>query len=376
MSIPFIYGKVAAPINFTNRKEELVHLKRNFIAQNNTILISPRRWGKTSLVQKASNEIMAENKQIKVCHLDIFNIQNEIEFYTKLADAVLKVTSNGWEEFAKSAKNFLSRMVPQISFSPDMQTELSFGLNLKEILKNPDDILDLAEKIAKAKKIKIVICIDEFQSIASFNKPLQIQKKLRAHWQHHSHVTYCLYGSKRHMLTDVFTNPSMPFYKFGDIILLEKIKTYDWVKFITKKFKDTHKTISAKEAQTIAELADNHPYYVQQLAQQVWFRTDKTCKEETIFQAHEAITDQLGLLFANMTERLSSYQVKLLHAIIKKEDQLSSQETMQKYNLGSSANVVRLKKTLYESEIINDYQGALHFLDPYYHHWLNTRFFI
>jgi len=85
--------------------------------------------------------------------------------------------------------------LPKISFSPDNQAEISFGIEWEELKKNPDEIIDLAETIAKAKGIKIVICIDEFQSIGNFDDPIAFQRKLRAHWQHHQNVAYCLYGS-------------------------------------------------------------------------------------------------------------------------------------------------------------------------------------
>ena len=99
-----------------------------------------------------------------------------------------------------------------------------FPLDWKEVKKGQDEILDLAENICKNKKIKVVVCIDEFQNIAFFDEPLAFQKKLRAHWQHHKQTSYCLYGSKRHLLMDIFSSQSMPFYKFGDVIFLEKIK--------------------------------------------------------------------------------------------------------------------------------------------------------
>ena len=85
-----------------------------------------------------------------------------------------------------------------------MESELSFGIGLEELKRNPDDILDLAEALAVSKNIRLIICIDEFQNVANFGNSLVFQKKLRAHWQRHSHVAYCLSGSKRHMLMDVF----------------------------------------------------------------------------------------------------------------------------------------------------------------------------
>jgi uncharacterized protein len=124
----------------------------------------------------------------------------------------------------KCIQAFMGRFIPRFSFSPDNQQEVSLALDWKEVKKHPDDILNMAEKIAAKNKWKFIICIDEFQNIATFDNHLAFQKKLRANWQKHQHAAYCLYGSKRHMLIDVFSNTSMPFYKFGDLMFLEKLK--------------------------------------------------------------------------------------------------------------------------------------------------------
>ncbi len=100
--------------------------------------------------------------------------------------------------------------------------------------KDSDDILNLAEKTGRENNLRFIVCMDEFQNISELENPLNIQKKMRSLWQRHRNVSYCLFGSKRHMMMDVFTSPSMPFYKFGDIISLDKIALNDWIIFIQK----------------------------------------------------------------------------------------------------------------------------------------------
>lgn len=362
-------------IDFTDREKEITRLKNNFNSRVNTIIISPRRWGKTSLVKHASLSATKENKKLKIVHLDIFNIRSEYEFYLLLANEVLRATSSGWDDLVKNTRLFLKQLIPQISFSPDKQSKISFSIGWEQLQKSPDDILNLAENIAIKKDLNIIICVDEFQNIALFEHPDTFQRKLRAHWQTHQKTAYCLYGSKQHMLSDVFSNYAMPFYKFGDIMFLEKIPTADWVSFIQKRFTDTNKEISPAEAERIAVLADNHSYYVQQLAQQVWFRTGKRSTPEIVENAFEDIINQLSLLFVNVTDSLSKRQLSFLEAILNDEKQLTSKATLAKYNLGTSANVLQLKKRLIELDIIDEMQGRIQFLDPLYKHWLATRYF-
>lgn len=375
MNTPFVYGKLPEEIDFTNRAKEIARLKNNFNSLVNTIIISPRRWGKTSLVKQASRLAVKENKNLKIVHLDIFNIRSEYEFYLLLANEVLKAASSGWDEMVKNTRHFLKQLIPQISFSPDMQSKVSFSIGWEELQKHPDDILNLAENIALKKDLNIIICIDEFQNIALFDQPDAFQRKLRSHWQTHQKTAYCLYGSKQHMLLDVFSNYAMPFYKFGDILFLEKIATEEWVSFIQKRFQDTGKEISSSDAEQIAVLAENHSYYVQQLAQQVWFRTEKRATDQIVENAFEDIINQLSLLFVNMTEVLTTRQLSLLEAILKQEKQLTAKATLANYNLGTSANVIQLKRRLIELDVIDEIQGKIEFLDPMYKHWLATRYF-
>ncbi|WGU68942.1 ATP-binding protein [Capnocytophaga canimorsus] len=209
-NVPFTFGTIILKTDFVNRQKEIKLLRQCFLSGTNVILISPRRWGKSSLVEKVA-ESFENNKTLKICKLDLFNVRTEEEFYISFTNAVLKATSSRWDDFVTNAKQFLSQLLPQVSLASNDETTLQFGISWKELQKNPDDILNLAENIAQKKGIKIVVCFDEFQNIASFSDSLSFQKKLRAHFQRHQNVSYCFYGSKRHMLIEVFTDTSMPF---------------------------------------------------------------------------------------------------------------------------------------------------------------------
>ncbi len=375
METPFVFGRIARDENFTDREKETNHLLRNFNSMINTIIISPRRWGKSSLVEKSSEIASSKNRKLRICKIDLFSIRGEEQFYESLATSVLKSASSKWEESVDAAKRFLRQVVPKIILNADQGNEFSLSFDWNEIRKNPDEILDLPEKLAAEKDIKIVVCIDEFQNIEEFDDPVFFQKRLRSHWQKHQNVSYCLYGSRRHMMSNVFTNPSMPFYKFGDMIFLEKIDTGSWIDFIRERFVSTGKSITENQAEQIVRLADKHPYYVQQLAQQVWLRTRRKCMEETTNQAFNDIIAQLSLLFATITETLTSSQINLLRAMIAGEKSLSSSEVISKYHLRSSANVNRSRKSLIDKDILDNNAGVISFQDPMYRFWLKKEFF-
>ena len=366
---PFIFGVATSGDNFTDRKSETARLLANFKHGINTVLVSPRRWGKTSLVQKVCN--LAKSDDLKVVYLDIFSCRSDREFYDAFASAVLKQTSTKWDEWVENAKLFLSRITPKISFGTDPMTDFSVSLELNPKSDDITEILQLPEKIAQKKGCRIVICIDEFQQIAEFSDSKNFQKRLRTIWQLQKSVSYCLFGSKKHLMNELFEKKSLPFYKFGDAIYLQRIPTVDWVDYICGRFEATGKSISQELAQKVCDAVENHSSYVQQLAWLIWVNTDKVATEKDFEEAYKDILDQNTPLFEKQTENLSAYQINFLRAIINGvHKEFSTQEVIQKYRLGSSANVATVKRALIKKELIETEKREVAISDPLLKVWL------
>lgn len=367
MQTPFNFGRTVKSECFTNREQEIKKLSSNFHNKVNTAIISPRRWGKSSLVEKVAAQV--KSKTIKVAVIDLFSIRTEEEFYNALANAVIKATSTKTEEWIELGKKFLKNITPKFTVDMGDKQNISMQLDLETIKKHYRELLDLPEKIAKDKNIEIVICIDEFQNIAVFNEHLSLQKRLRSVWQHHERVTYCLYGSKQHMMMDLFNKQSNPFYKFGELMYLPKITEAKWVSYITRQFHKTKKEITAEQATKIAQAVKCHPYYAQQLSHLVWINTDKKATEAILKQSIQELVEQNGILYYKETEDLNNTELNLLRAISKNEKQLSSKDTIYRYKLGTSANVIKAKKTLINKEIIDVTAGVAEFVDPVFELW-------
>ena len=342
---PFVFGKAAEGTYFTDRAEDARRLNANLTHGINTILISPRRWGKTSLVKKVLSEI--DRPDIKPVFIDIFQCKSEYEFYHIFATAVIKQTSSKFDEWVEMAKTFLSNISPKFSFGTDPINDfsLSFEWNPKD--NTEGDILQLPEKIAQKKGIQIVICLDEFQQIADFTDSVKFQKKLRSVWQHQQNVTYCMFGSKKHLMENLFNDKNMPFYKFGDMMFLKKIPTEEWVPFICGKFQETGKHISPDLAAKICETTENLSSYVQHLAWVVWYKTDKTVTNKDIVSAINDLMEQNKVFFQREVEQLSETQLNFLRALASGiTSGFSRKEVIRKYRLESSANVQAVKKAL------------------------------
>lgn len=368
-SKPFIFGIATSGENFTDRKKETERLLLNFRYGINTVLISPRRWGKTSLVQKVMG--LAQSDELKVVYLDIFSCRSEEDFYDAFASAILKQTSTKMEEWLENAKLFLSRISPKISIGPDPMADFSVSLELNRKSEDVDEILQLPEKIAKRKGYKIVVCIDEFQQIGEFKNSKTFQKKLRTVWQLQKSVSYCLLGSKKHLMNELFEKKNLPFYKFGDAIYLQKIGTQDWIEYICSRFEATGKHISREFAEKICLAVENHSSYVQQLAWLVWIHTDRVVTAQELELAYQDIIDQNTPLFEKQTENLTTYQMNFLKAIIDGVNrEFSSQEVINKYQLGSSANISIVKRALIKKELIETEKRQVFISDPVLKVWL------
>ena len=370
---PFVFGVRVEGDTFTDRKEETNRLKMNFLYGVNTILISPRRMGKTSLVEKVCS--LVESDTLKIAKIDAFGCRSENDFINAFATAVVRATSSKWEEWMENAKTFLSRFIPKISIGQGPLTDFSIALEYNRANTVTEDILQLPETIAKQKGIKIVICIDEFQQIADFPDSITFQKKLRSVWQLQSNVSYCLYGSKKHMMEKMFQSQSHPFYRFGDLFYLDKISETDWVEYICERFRVTGKDISRELASEICTVTDRYSSYVQQLAWLVWLRTDKHATKEDVEFGIDRMLDACEPLFIQQTESLSAYQMNFLRALANGvHTGFTRSEILDTYQLGTAANISRLKKALTEKDLIMmTAPKKLEISDPILALWLKRR---
>ena len=365
----FIYGMAADGKWFTDREEDRKRLSANFLYGVNTIIISPRRYGKTSLVRNVAGSFHAPGIKIILC--DIFSCKTQEDFYKVFAKSIIKQTASKWEEWLENTRRFLSALTPKISFGSDPANDFSISFDLTDKQLLDEEILNLPLKIAKEKNLKIVVCIDEFQQISEFPDHILFQKKLRSYWQLQANaVSYCLFGSKKHLMRDFFSKSSMPFYKFGDVLFLDKIASEHWIAYIRKRFNDTGKHIPEDMALKICQTIDNHSSYVQQLAWLVWIRTEHTATWENFNDACSDLLVQNSNLFSNYYDNLSALQIKFLKAIADGHtENLNSAEILRNYEIPSSSNITRIKKSLEQKEIIDINHKKVTFNDPAFLLW-------
>jgi len=361
ISNPFKYGELVRHQAFCNRQKEIKRIQQAFSDGQNIVLISPRRWGKSSLVAEA---VARYRGKYLLVTLDCFGLRSSDQFFEAYLQSILKATSTKMQHAADTLKKYLSSLIPFISFSAGDKDEIKISVNLQK--RKPDvSLLDLPQKIARDRKVKFIICIDEFQKIQDWDDSKEILELLRSHWQKHNDVCYCLYGSKRHLMTTLFADSSQPFYRFGETIFLSKIEKQAWATFIQKHFEATGKRIAPEYCERIIDFTQAHSYYVQYLSRLCWANTHKVATGDIIEQAWTEFLNDHHSLFLKITEKLTRFQINYLKAFIAGERQFTSQRVSKEYDLGSPGNIKRIEKALEDNEIVDFLNGPA-LCEPYF----------
>ncbi len=374
MSTPFQYGTIATKENFVDRVEDRAQLKNFLSSHINVMLISPRRWGKSSLVKATMEELQNEDPTVRACYIDAFSIASEAEFYRTFASQVIACTSTKMERRIQDAKKFLTGVVPQIVIKDDVTNFMAFDVKFMPQERDKMDILQLPEVIAKEKGVHIIVCIDEFQQLANLPEYKVMEGKMRSVWQHQQFVTYCMFGSKRHMMMDIFNNSNSPFYRFGQIFCLQKIPKEEWIPFITKTFEKSGKKISIEFAELICDTIECHSWYLQQLCYFIWNATTAEVTSDTFKHGFLQLINTNSPMFMSDTEHLTTSQIEMLRAVKDGVQQLSASDTKTRYRMGNPNTIAKNKRILQEKDILETNKGTLKFVDPVYRLWFEREY--
>ena len=370
MEKPFVFGVPADDVHFIGRENEIERLSAKFRYGVNTVLMSPRRWGKTSLVNRVSGLFSKDRERI-IVRMDIFACRSEYDFYNVFSSEIIKQTASRIDEWKELAKGFIERLTPKISVNPDHTAEYSVSLGITPKTHTPKEILSLPQIIAERKKCDIVICIDEFQQIGEFPDSLSVQKRLRTEWQGQKNVSYCLYGSKMHMMMNLVQKKSYPFYRFGENLNLKPIPLETWIPYVRNRFAAFGKSISDSLIEKICQSVEYQASYVQQLAYSILLMTDREATMESLKGGIEDLVSQNSGTFVEQTQSLTSYQLNFLRAVLDGVNQGFGESAIrEQYNLGSPSNIARLKQALIDKELIEQTESGIIIGDPVLRFWL------
>lgn len=351
MNNPFKFGSVVDEPYFTDRINELAYIKHSMNSANHIVLISPRRFGKTSLVKKAIKEINRPSIFI--------NLQMAVSV-ENLASLLLKeiFKLRPFEKVKHLMTHF--RVIPTISTNPFSDAvDVSFqpSLDTTAIL---EDAFALLEKVSSPTK-RIITVFDEFQEIMGIEKGLD--KRLRAIMQEQQNINYIFLGSQESMMTQIFERKKSPFYHFGMLMHLDKIPYDDFMQYITQRLPLKDSTQTNDIAKDILDTTLCHPYFTQQLASQVWeILTYSDVKENIVKEAVEQLTIIHDLDFERLWMNFNKTDKYIMLNLAHKKQPSSTR------SLPTSTIYSSVKRLMQMGYIIktNEYEIE----DPFFRNWL------
>lgn len=359
MNNPFKFGSVVDEPFFTNRTVELAKIDAVLNSNNHLIMISPRRFGKTSLIKKA-----VKNSNRNVIFLDLQLINNVEDFAAQYLRRIYRVFPA--ENIKQFIKNF--RIIPTLLLNPvSNDMEISFQAKGSD-LPLLEDVLNLLDNISSPTQRTIVI-LDEFQDIMRLGNG--IDRKLRSIMQLHQNINYVMLGSQESMMREIFEKKKSPFYHFGLLFLLNKIDTKHFKTYLISGLKQVCDDPDAI-ADEIVKFTDGHPYYTQQLAYNTWNILNQKLErnqpveqavEETI-QIHDSDYERLWASFNNTDKRTMTSLAQ----------QPGSRSPLSKNsNIGPPSTVFSSLKRLMQNGSVLKTEKGYELDDPFYKQWITNR---
>jgi len=371
-STPFPLTGYYGPSYFCNREEETRVLLSNLRGGQSTILTAQRRIGKTSLIHHVIAKLPAGTRGI---YLDILPTENMNDFLNELATSVVRNVSDK-KGFGNKIWDFIKSLRPSVSF--DMLTGsplVSFTVKDTEVNNQIEAIFKFLEK----QDDKFVIAIDEFQQILRYPEK-NTESWLRSIIQKLKNVVFIFSGSQQHIMNELFTVPSRPFYNSAAKLVIMKIDRFKYSAFIKKKFTGDKISIKDQVISQMMDWTDGHTFYVQLLCNRVFISgikevTEKTWKEE----AHRLLTEQEQVFF-NYRSLMTKPQWNLLKAAALEGIlyEPTGMDFVMKHSLGNPSTVLRSLEALIRMELIySDFskEGKKYYSinDLLFRRWMESR---
>jgi hypothetical protein len=381
MENPFVYGEVVPVTAFVGRAAELDRLTGDLLDGQKVFLISPRRYGKSSLVARALHAA-AKHGALTV-DITVSSYSSYVAFLEGYARALLSVDTT-LDRARVWLREMLSSVRPEVRVEPDEsgrgQLALSFpsARTEKDVARLANEVFALPAKIAAARKRKLAIALDEFQAIAEFNGG-SVEHALRAAVQHQRDAGYVFSGSEP-ALMERMLGRSRPFYKAGPVMRLQKIPAEPFADFLDARFKATGIKPATGLGAAIVELAGNLPYDVQRLAHELWDDVRPAGRKTAgLDDLHETLKRLLGeheTLFESIWQRLTLAQRATLRAAVVEEGrELLSADVRNRYRLSGTSTVQTALTALVREDILAREGTRYVVVDSLLREWIARRTF-
>jgi hypothetical protein len=381
MPNPFVYGEVVPAAAFVDRATELERLVGDLAAGQKVFLISPRRYGKSSLIGRALSA-MARRGALTV-EVTVSSFSSYIAFLEGYACALAAAEApwdraRGW--LRDAVRSTRAEVRSAFDGSPSGSLSVSFPTvrSERDVGRLAAEVFALPARLAEARHRRIAVALDEFQAIGGFDGG-SVEHALRAAVQHQREVGYVFAGSEP-TLMERMLGPKRPFYKAGPVIRLDKIPPDEFAAFIDHRFAQSGLRPEAGLGRSIVDLAGNLPYDVQRLAHETWDEVRNSGRRRaTLDDLHQALRRLLAeqhVMFEAQWQRLTLAQRAVLRAVVLEEgSELLSADVRTRHRLGGASSVQYALGSLVRDDLIARDTGRYLVVDSLLREWVARRTF-
>jgi hypothetical protein len=381
MPNPFVYGEVVPSGAFVDRETELDRLINDLDECQKVFLISPRRYGKSSLIRQALAAVSRHGAL--TVDITVSSYSSYISFLEGYTRALATVETR-WERARNWLLSVISSTRPEVRYEPEEsgpgRLTVAFPLvqSERDLNRVANDVFSLPGRLATDRKRSVVVALDEFQAIDGFNGG-SVEHALRAAVQQQRNVGYVFAGSEPSLMEKMI-GPKRPFYKAGPVMRLDKIPPDVFATFIESRFARTGMRAEAGLGAAIVELAGNLPYDVQRLAHETWddikSAGGRRASVEHLHATLARLLSEQETLFEAVWQRLTLAQRGALRAVVLQEGrELLSADTRTRHRLGGASSVQQSLVALAKQDVVVKEGSKYVVVDSLFREWVARRTF-
>jgi uncharacterized protein len=381
MENPFVYGEVVPAAAFVNRVMELERLVGDLAAGQKIFLISPRRYGKSSLIRLALGA-MASRGALTV-DVTVSSFSSYVSFLEGYARAVMAAETK-WDRARSWLRDAVRSTRPEVRYEPDSSSLGSLSVSFPAVRSERDvsrlaqEVFELPARLAAVRHRQVVVALDEFQAIGGFDGG-SVEHAMRAAVQHQREVGYVFAGSEPSLM-DRMLGPKRPFYKAGPVMRLKKIPADEFAAFIDARFSRSGMKPEPGLGAAVVDLAGNLPYDVQRLAHETWDEVRRGGrKRATLDDLHQALTRLLTeqqMMFEAVWQRLTLAHRSVLRAVVLEDGrELLSADVRERHRLGGASSVQYALAALVREDVVSRDDDRYVVVDSLLREWVARRTF-
>lgn len=369
---PFIVTGKIEPEYFCDRIKESERVIKLLTNGNNLVIISPRRMGKTGLIQFCYEKPTIKDEYYTF-FIDILHTSSLREFTYLLGKEIYETLLPRSKKMASLFIKTLKSINGKFGFDP-LTNLPTFNIELGDIDRPEYTLEEIFQCLIAADK-PCIVAIDEFQQIAKYPEK-NIEALLRTHIQKIENSNFIFAGSERHMMQGMFISSSRPFYHSADILELKAIDLEIYLPFIAEHFRKRNRRIKDENIEKVYRLYKGHTFYIQKTFNEAFADTpqNEECTLDIIKNAIDNLIMNNETIFREILSNIPDKQKELLYAIAKDGDavNVTSAKFIKQHSLTSASSVQSAIKKLLEKDIVTEINKVYSVTDKFFGMWINT----